>query len=327
MSSIKRLLISALLVGGTASAQAAKVTFTPHEMFRIPFGEAREALGTKIDDKGLLLVPRDFTMDGAGHVYIYDFAKNRVARYSEEGKYEMGFHYVGSAHQIFAHADSRQNLWLMVSDPDRGVYNGVYDSNGKRLQSQIYPQYDRFRLHVDDDHTLHVILSSDKTPDQSTYMFDEDALALKKENIGKLPENHHLIMKSDRAYLIDQLPDTSKEDADHVTRISDASHRRLADIKGSVVYVTKNGEVYARQGKRQINVYSVDGSLEGKVMLAGLSAACASVRFDSEGNIYELDGIPDQADDKTKASSSKDSEDSRYSVHMPGMRFILWQRE
>ena len=47
-------------------------------------------------------------------------------------------------------------------------------------------------------------------------------------------------------------------------------------------------------GEREIHVYSVEGSLKGKVILEGLTAACASVRFDSAGNIYELDGIPDQ---------------------------------
>jgi hypothetical protein len=79
-----------------------------------------------------------------------------------------------------------------------------------------------------------------------------------------------------------------------------------------VVYVTGLGEVYTRVSDREIQVYEPDGSLKGKVVLTGLPTACASVRFDADGNIYELDGIPDQA--------------GQYTAEMPGMRLLLWER-
>ena len=37
-----------------------------------------------------------------------------------------------------------------------------------------------------------------------------------------------------------------------------------------------------------------------------------AVRFDSAGNIYDLDGIPDQA--------------RQYTPAMPGMRLLVWER-
>ena len=86
----------------------------------------------------------------------------------------------------------------------------------------------------------------------------------------------------------------------------------MGSIRGTVVYVTDDGDIYTRLGEREIHIYGVDGSLKGKVVLEGLAAACAAVRFDPAGNIYELDGIPDK--------------DNRYSEAMPGMRLILWER-
>ncbi len=291
---------------------AAEVTFTPRELFRVPFGKDREALGAHIEG-GNFLFPRDFTMDGAGHFYIYDSNNHRIARFSPGGKYEIGFGYPSTAGQIFAHSDSRQNLWLLISDPTRGMYYGIYDPHGKRVKEGIFSRFNQFRLHLDDDSTLHVILSSEKDPAaMQTYLLDEESLLMKREKIAPPPENHHQARRNDRLYFIDRVPDGSNDDSRHVNRVTDVSHRDIADIKGTVVYVTERGEVYARVGEREIAVYDVDGSLKGKVRLTGLSSACASIRFDSEGNIYELDGIPDQTD--------------HYTYDMPGMRLIRWER-
>jgi len=252
-------------------------------------------------------------MDGAGHFYIYDSNNHRIARFSSEGKYEIGFGYPATARQIFAHADAHENLWLLISDPGRGIYYGVYDPRGKTIRSGIFSRFNHYRFHVDDDSTLHVILSSDKDPAAvETYILDEDRLLMKKETIARPPENHHQVRASGHVYFIDQVPDASKDDSRHVNRVTDASHHGVADIRGSVIYVTGLGDVYTRVGEREINVYDVDGSFKGKVQLKGLSSACESIRFDSEGNLYELDGIPDKND--------------HYSAEMPGMRLLLWER-
>src|SRR6266567_7463783 len=126
------ILLSILVFSGHGRCYAEKITFTPRELFRIPFGKARETLGTRVRE-GQFSFPRDFTRDGAGHIYIDDSHNHRVARFSSEGKYEMGFHYTETARQIFAHADSRENLWLLISDPERGIYYGVYDPRGKNV--------------------------------------------------------------------------------------------------------------------------------------------------------------------------------------------------
>src|SRR5579872_4844288 len=155
------LLLAALVFPGPSGVHAADAAFTARELFRIPFGNNRDALGARIDG-GNFIFPRDFTLDGAGHFYIYDSNHHRIARFSSEGKYEMGFGYPATARQIFAHADSRQNLWLLVSDPAQGLYYGVYDPAGKRLRAGIFSQFNHFQLHPDDDYTLHVILSSEE---------------------------------------------------------------------------------------------------------------------------------------------------------------------
>ena len=224
----------------------------------------------------------------------------------------MGIGYPETAQQVFAHADSRQNLWLLIADPARGLYYGVYDTAGKKLREGIFSQFNTFHLHVDDDYTLHVIVSSDKNPGRvQTYLLDQESLLMKKESIARPPEDHHQVKKSDRVYFIDPIPGAVK-DSHPVMQVTDARHRPVASIQGTVVYVTDDGDVYTRLGDREINVYDVDGSLKGKVTLEGLSAACAAVRFDSAGNIYELDGIPDQA--------------RQYTPAMPGMRLLVWER-
>jgi len=313
MHRVSRLLLSlALIFAGPTAVYATEAAFTPRELFRIPFGKGRDTLGAHIDG-GNFLFPRDFTMDGAGHFYIYDSNNHRIARFSSGGKYEMGFGYPSTARQIFAHADSRQNLWLLVSDPARGMYYGVYAPNGKRLRPGIFSQFNHFRLHPDDDYTLHVILSSEANPAfTQTFLFDEQSLLMKKENIARPPENHHQVRASEHVYFIDQVPNGSKEDAGQVNRITDDRHHGVADIRGAVIYVTAQGEVYTRMGEREIEVYGVDGSLKGKVLLEGLSSACASIRFDAAGNLYELDGIPDAA--------------GQYDARMPGMRMMEWER-
>jgi hypothetical protein len=307
-----RILFLAFMLAGQP-VLAASVSFAPRELFRVPFGTDREALASKLDGDNLL-IPRDFTMDGAGHFYIYDTNNHRIARYSLRGKYEIGFNYPATAGQVFAHADSKQNLWLLISDPIRGVYYGVYDAQGKSLRSGIFSRFDHYRLHLDDDATLHVILSSSKDPATlQTYILDEPSLLMKKEKVAPPPENHHQVRRSDHVYFIDQVPDGSKEDSAHVNRVTDETHRGIADIQGTVTYVTERGDVYARVNDRDINVYDVVGSQLGKVKLAGLAAACASVRYDASGNIYELDGIPD--------------DQGHYTAAMPGMRLVVWERQ
>jgi hypothetical protein len=308
----KRAILACLVFSIPAILQASSVVFTPQELFRVPFGKDRTSLGAKIEE-GNLLIPRDFTMDNDGRVYIYDSNNHRIVRYSSEGKYEIGYQYPETAHQVFAHADSHANLWLLISDPVRGLFYGVYDAHGKILQSGLFSQYDRYRFHVDDDSTLHVILSSDKHPAAtSTYILDEDRLLMKKEKVAPPPEEHHRVKKNDHVYFIDATPTGSKEDAGRMNHVTDESHHSLADIQGSVIYVTENGDIYTRLGEREIRIYDIHGSLLGKVQLTGLSSACASIRFDSAGNLYELDGIPDPQ--------------GAYTASMPGLRFIRWER-
>ena len=281
-------------------------------MFQIPFGPDRDQLGAKIDD-GNFIIPRDFTLDADGHFYIYDSNKHRIARYSPDGKFEIGFRYPETAERVFAHADSHENLWLLISDPAQGMYYGIYDARGTSIKSGVFSQFNHFRLHLDDTSTLYVILSSTQHPDaEHTYILDEKNLLLKRERIARPLETHHEVKKSDHRYFIDQVPDGSKTDAQHVNRVTDESHRGVSDIQGTVLYVTDRGEVYTRVGDCQIHVYDIDGSLKAKVAMSGLNSACRSARFDSYGNIYELYGIP--------------GPDRQYGSAMTGMRLIQWQR-
>src|SRR5262249_17363466 len=156
------------------------------------------------------------------------------------------------------------------SDPHQGLYYGVYDPHGKTLKSGLFAQFNQFRLHLDDDALLHVILSSDKNPGVThTYLMDEESLLMKRERIAAPPETHHQVHKSERVYYVDQVPDGSKEDAHHVNRVTDQSHRSVADIQGAVIYVTDRGEVYTRLGEREIRVYDVGGSLLAQIQLTG----------------------------------------------------------
>ena len=252
-------------------------------------------------DGGNLIIPRGFTMDAAGRFYIYDVNHHRVARYSSQGRYEMELRYPETAGQMFAHADSRENLWLLVSDPAQGLFYGVYDARGRNLRSGTFSQFNHFQLHPDDDNVLHVLLSSERNPGAvQSWFLDEKSLLMKKENVARPPETHHQIRRHDHVYFIDEVPGGAGSHASPVNRVTDESHRGLADIQGTVVYVTGRGEVYARVSDREIRVYEPDGSFKGKVLLKGLPSACLAVRFDGDGNIYELDGIPDKNDQYTR---------------------------
>ena len=139
-----------------------------------------------------------------------------------------------------------------------------------------------------------------------------DILHLFIRKIAEASENHHQVRKSDRLYFMDQVPGAAHDGAHSVTRITDDAHRNVADIQGSVIYMTGLGDVYTQVGDREIRVYDVNGRLKGKVMLEGLPSACAAIRFDPSGNIFELDGIPDAS--------------GRYAADMPGMRLIEYER-
>src|SRR5450755_4157637 len=106
------LIILMVFFVGAGTAMAAQVEFTQRELFRIPFGAEANDLGARIEE-GNFLIPRDFTMDGSGHYYVYDSNKHRIARFSSEGAYEMGIRYPATAQQVFAHADAQENLWLL----------------------------------------------------------------------------------------------------------------------------------------------------------------------------------------------------------------------
>ena len=292
--------------------RASEITFTPVELFRVPFGNKRGTLGAKIEG-GNFIFPRDFTIDEDGHFYINDINNHRIARYSWRGAYEIGYTYPATAKQVFSHADSHKNLWLLISDPTQGSYYGVHDSNGKNLRSAVFSRFNHFRLHLDDDSTLHVILTSDKEASaMQTYIIDAEKLLLKKETIARPPDTHHQWKKSDKTYFIDQVPDGATDDARHVNHITDESHHSVADIQGSVIYLTESGDIYTRLGEREIRIYDIEGNLKGKVQLTGLASAASAIRFDADGNIYELDGIPDQG--------------GRYSSDMPGLRLIRGTR-
>ena len=97
-----------------------------------------------------------------------------------------------------------------------------------------------------------------------------------------------------------------------MNKVTDESRRKVGQIQGTVIYITEQGDIYTRVGDCEVQVYSVDGTLKGKVSLTGLKSACTSIGFDSDGNIYQLDGIPDA--------------NAQYSPQMTGMRLILWER-
>jgi hypothetical protein len=303
--------IAILCSGGWA--QAASVSFVPRELFHVPFGPHQDSLGERREGDNLI-VPRDFTMDGSGHFYLYDINKHRIARYSFTGGYEMEFRYPATAEHLFAHADSHENLWLMISDPTQGMFFGVYDSRGRVLRSGIFSRFNHFKLHPDDNNVLHVILSSAQHPSETqTYIFDEKSLLMKKENIAPPPDSHHQVRQQDHLYFIDQVPGSAASGAPPVNRVTDETHHGVAELQGTVIYMTPAGEIYTRVGDREIRVYEAKGQLMGKVVLDGLSSACASIRFDPDGNMFELDGIPDKA--------------GQYGADMPGMRLIEWQRQ
>lgn len=312
-----------------AGSYAASVSFEPQELFQIPFGKAREMLGSSVQD-GNFLFPRDFSMDSAGRFYIYDTQKHRIARFSPVGAFEMDFRYLASADQVFAHADAASNLWILVTEPQQGMFYGIYDPRGKQLRAGIFSRYNQFRLHVDDDYMLRVLLSSKKDPlAVQTYILDEEHLIMKKDAIARPPENHHQIRKENRTFYIDPVPNASKTDAGRVSRITDESRKSVADIQGSVVYVTAEGDVYTQVGKRDIRIYDVKGRVKGQLRLKGLSAACDAIRFDAEGNIYELDGIPDLTDEDLQGPHTQDGrdfEDRHYTSKISGMRMIVWKR-
>ena len=157
-----------------------------------------------------------------------------------------------------------------------------------------------------------ILSAKDNPASEQTYILDEDGLIMKREKIARPPETHHQIRLHDHTYFVDQVPDAEKEDSQHVNYITDESHHGVADIKGSVIYMTGRGEIYTRVGECEVYVYDVDGSLQAKVQLKGMVSACSSIRFDSDGSIYELDGIPDEAGD--------------YTSEMTGMRVVEWER-
>ena len=136
---------------------------------------------------------------------------------------------------------------------------------------------------------------------------------------------------NDHVYYTDALPGSRKGEQASVTRITDPTRRTFNDIEGAVIYVTGRGEIYTRVGAREIRVYDVTGSLKGKLTLKGLRSACSALRFDSDGSLYELDGIPDQTDDDLKRAGvspggETDFEDLHYTPAMTGMRLIQWER-
>jgi len=123
----------------------------------------------------------------------------------------------------------------------------------------------------------------------SSFLFDEERLLLKKEAVGPPPLTHHEIRKNDHLYFADQLPG-SKTGESVTTQITDASHKRLSSIRGAVIYTTEQGDLYTRVGACLIHVYEADGTFKGSVHLTGLPSSCASIRFDADGNLYQLDG-------------------------------------
>jgi hypothetical protein len=281
------LLLSPPFLEGTSAA--ARVQFTSRELFRVPFGKSPDTLGSRVEGDNLI-VPREFTLDEVGHFYITDIVQHRIARFSSTGKYQMELRYPPTARQVFAHPDARQNLWLLISDPLRGLYYGVYDVHAKQLRGGLFAQFNQFRLHLDDHSVLHVIASSSKNPAAAvSFLFDENSLLLKKETAGPPPLTHHEVRKKDHLYFADQMPG-AKNGEGVTTQITDESHQKVSTIEGAVIYATEQGELYTRAAPCQINVYEADGSLKGSARLTGLPSSCASVRFDSEGNIYQLDG-------------------------------------
>lgn len=312
MSCLKSLTLSSVLILGIGSAAQSDPLFIVRELFRIPFGEQREALGTRIEN-GNFQFPRDFTIDNTGRFYIYDKLKHRIARYSPVGTYEIGFTYPSTADQVFARPDSQANLWLLISDPVRGMYYGIYDPRGKKIRDGVFNQYNQFRLHLGDDAVLNVLASSRKKPGPETvYIFHEPSLLLKRLAMPPPPEDHHRLHREDRTYFIDAIPGSTTNGATKRHRVTNDSQQTVGEIQGEVLYITSRGEIYTRVGQCAIYVYDLDGTLKGKGALTGLPSACASLRFDAEGNIYELDGIPD--------------DQGQYSEQMTGMRILRWQR-
>ncbi len=301
----KRRLLISLFAAWAANAQAAApLRFEPKEVFRIPFGNGKGELGVRLEGERHIL-PYEFTLDGLGRFYITDIGKHRVARFSPTGVYEMGAQFPETVKQVFAHADTDGNLWLLIADPGRGVHYGVYSPKGKSLRTAAFSQYNRFRLHVADDGNVRAILSTDKKPSEGhVFGFDGKTFLMKPEKGPPPPQGHHRVRPPEgQIYFVDLVPGDPRNDAERLSRITTPEGRR-ADIQGRVIYTTERGEVYTRMGPKEIRVYTIDGQLKGKVVLTGLNELAQSIRFDESGNIYQLDYLPD----------------------LPGMRILKWER-
>jgi len=290
---------------------AAEASFTPRELFQIPFGTDKSSLSTRLDG-GQMKIPSNFTIDAAGHFYVYDNVRHRIARFSPSGVFEIGYTYDATVQQVFAYADANRNLWLLMSEPRRGVFYGVYDPRGKSLRSATFAQFNQFRFHVGDEGLLRAILSSKEFPNRTQmFWFDQNSLMMKKDSAALPPKDHHAVRQGDAVYYVNPIPGATKN-ATPVQRVTDLNQRRIADIQGTVMYTTLAGEVYTRVGEREIRVYDVQGGLKSRIVMPGLASSLNQLRFDEQGNIYQLDGIPDIS--------------GHYDSSMPGMRMIVWQR-
>lgn len=321
-----RRFLSALWIAGLWTVSvAAEVRFVPEELFRIPFGPAREALGAKVEND-YLVIPHEFTIDVFGRFYINDLAKHRVVRYSPAGAFEMAVTYDPSVRQVFAHADENGNLWLLLADP-KAVYYGVHSPKGKAIRSAVFSQYNRFRLHVADGGETRVLFSHDAHPArEDLYRFEAGTHLIKRDRWAAPPEGHHRVGRS----TLDRVPSASTSDADQTYRLTDPESGKQVEVQGRVVYVTSNGDIYARLGARDLRLYGPDGRSKGRLRLGGLEATGRGIRFDAQGNIYQLDGIPDRSPEDARAlgfgDPRADPEDRRYSSEMPGLRMIRWTR-
>lgn len=308
----RALLLGTLAIFCARVAPAASVEYVSRELFRIPFGNSKQELGVKVE-AGNLLIPRDFSLDARGHFYVNDAHKHRIVRVSSKGAYEMGIAYPPTAEQVFAQPDGLGRLWLMISDPSRGFYYGVYDESGKRLREGVFTQFNRFRLYVDDAHILHVILSHAKKPNELIYYYlDQESLLLKKVRVAQPPQDHHQVQHLERSYYIDPVPTGEVHDSQRQMKITNEKREAVGTVRGRVIYVTDQGEIITRVDDCELDVYSIEGKRLGNLRIGALPAACAGARFDGQGNVYVLDGVPNGT--------------GTYAADMPGLRLLIWQR-
>jgi len=304
--------------------------YIPRELFEVRFGTQSYQLGRNVRE-GEFNGPLRFIVGENEHFYIDDLSNTRVAEYDNMGKFLTAFVFPSSDQIKEIVLDADEHLWIIAENDIKQMFNYlVYDKHGQLLKASDLPvDLNVIRSFRTSNNRFITCFSHAERPSGGAYKeTSEKSTCFRIDSIQLVLEPINLENFGHSGDALGNPESRLDFSATPRPRIFVSNGSMKKSLSG-ILRIAKDGRMFKQRSLREFEVYNSSCDLEVTTLIGGFSHTGKFI--DANGDIYQMDYMPDVSDamlkPMTHIPSTQDVEDLHYSVDMPGIRMIKWERK